>query len=304
MSFEGDLSVLQEISERGRALARSEDNNSRPALFVLGGVQRGVYGAGALTAMRERGLSEAFDSIVGISTGAVAAAYFLAEQTDASSIYYEECLNGQIYNFYRIFTGGYSVNTTYLTDVFRGVHGQHRLDTERIKHSRTAFYLSLAEYQTGKLRLYDIVDAPDICDAIRAAISMPWFSEPVEIDGMVYVDGGVIAPFPLKELIGVRRPTSILVIANSSRHWDYPWLYYIARLLGHLFLPRALSHRMRKAFIEHDAMFESLRSCGIPYLIIWSDEEVHAFTRDKNILKSAISRAHDYMAHLLDKWGE
>ena len=55
-------------------------------------------------------------------------------------------------------------------------------------------------------------------EAIRASISLPSFYEPVQCDGMVLIDGGVINPIPLNRV--KRHPEDILVGVDVSGH-DY-----------------------------------------------------------------------------------
>jgi NTE family protein len=55
-------------------------------------------------------------------------------------------------------------------------------------------------------------------EAIRASISLPSFYEPVQRDGMILIDGGVINPIPLNRV--ERKPGDILVGIDVSGH-DY-----------------------------------------------------------------------------------
>ena len=55
-------------------------------------------------------------------------------------------------------------------------------------------------------------------DAIRASISLPSFYEPVQRDGMILIDGGVINPIPLNRV--ERHPGDLLVGVDVSGH-DY-----------------------------------------------------------------------------------
>ena len=55
-------------------------------------------------------------------------------------------------------------------------------------------------------------------DAIRASISLPSFYEPVQRDGMILIDGGVINPIPMNRV--VRHEGDILVGVDVSGH-DY-----------------------------------------------------------------------------------
>ena len=63
-----------------------------------------------------------------------------------------------------------------------------------------------------------VFDKGSLFEAIRASISLPSFYEPVQRDGMVLIDGGVINPIPLNRV--KRQAGDILVGVDVSGH-DY-----------------------------------------------------------------------------------
>ena len=63
-----------------------------------------------------------------------------------------------------------------------------------------------------------VIDKGSLFEAIRASISLPSFYEPVQRDGMILIDGGVINPIPLNRV--QRHQGDILVGVDVSGH-DY-----------------------------------------------------------------------------------
>jgi NTE family protein len=63
-----------------------------------------------------------------------------------------------------------------------------------------------------------VFDKGSLFEAIRASISLPSFYEPVQRDGMILIDGGVINPIPLNRV--ERQAGDILVGVDVSGH-DY-----------------------------------------------------------------------------------
>ena len=63
-----------------------------------------------------------------------------------------------------------------------------------------------------------VFDKGSLFEAIRASISLPSFYEPVQRDGMILIDGGVINPIPLNRV--KRQAGDILVGVDVSGH-DY-----------------------------------------------------------------------------------
>ena len=61
-----------------------------------------------------------------------------------------------------------------------------------------------------------VIRTGSLFEAIRASISLPTFYKPVQRDGMILIDGGVINPFPLNRV--VRHKEDILVGVDVSGH--------------------------------------------------------------------------------------
>src|SRR3989344_711410 len=186
MSYEGDLEVFRRLKAHVDSRRTGMPDDERPSLFVLGGMLRGAYGAGSLLAFEEAGFRDAFESALGISTGAPSLAYFLASQPERTDIYYEECADPRVFDFIGPFRGQRIINTRFLADLFQGKIGHKPLDVACLRKSRTRFYVPLAEYETAKLKMIEMHKASDPIEALHAAISMPFFSNPVTLDGVAY----------------------------------------------------------------------------------------------------------------------
>ena len=63
-----------------------------------------------------------------------------------------------------------------------------------------------------------VLNKGSLFDAIRASISLPSFYEPVQRDGMILIDGGVVNPIPMNRV--KRKEGDILVGVDVSGH-DY-----------------------------------------------------------------------------------
>lgn len=63
-----------------------------------------------------------------------------------------------------------------------------------------------------------VLNKGSLFEAIRASISLPSFYEPVQRDGMILIDGGVINPIPMNRVM--RKEADILVGVDVSGH-DY-----------------------------------------------------------------------------------
>lgn len=63
-----------------------------------------------------------------------------------------------------------------------------------------------------------VIDKGSLFEAIRASISLPSFYEPVQRDGMILIDGGVVNPIPMNRVL--RHEGDLLVGVDVSGH-DY-----------------------------------------------------------------------------------
>jgi hypothetical protein len=99
IEHEGDRMVFREAIELAAARREGRACTKRPALMVLGGVLRGVYGGGGVRALERCGLTGGFTSAVGVSTGAPTVAYFFAHEAGiGTTIYFDECISGEFRN--------------------------------------------------------------------------------------------------------------------------------------------------------------------------------------------------------------
>lgn len=169
---------------------------NKSALVLEGGGMRGAYTAGVLDYLMEKGVS--FDSIYGVSAGALTGANFKA---------------GQVGRGLRTFAA-------YLHDV-RYAGPQHLLKTgdwfnidfsynkipneldpadyDTFNASSVNFYSVVSNVETGKAEYIRITDLKQQMDLVRASATLPLLSNIVEIDGKKYLDGGSCDSIPLKK---------------------------------------------------------------------------------------------------------
>lgn len=293
MHHEGDVSVLRQ----------TKNSSARPWLVICPGTMRGVYGGGQVTAFEKRDLTHAFAGIIGVSTGAPTAAYFLAGQAEiGTSIYYEECTSPEFISFRRMFRGGHAGDVEYLAQQFRS--GRKQLNQANLlSASGTELLFGVTEYETASERYLDAkIVKPDIVHGIKASIAMPvLYRDPVMIGGVRYNDGAV-ACRPLREALS-KKPTGIVVLANCPEgRTESPAKDIATRvLMAREPLAQRQAMQRRHAVFEED--IRMLRESGVPYLVIYTDKEVGSYSRDAETLRAAADRSCDHMLSLLDRAG-
>jgi predicted patatin/cPLA2 family phospholipase len=186
MFFDGNVKVLEALREK-RSLLQQNISHShiRPLLIVCGGVMKGVYGGGAVSALETSGYGEVFDVVVGLSTGAPTVAYFLAGQSELGTrIYSEECCTKNFINPMRITR---MCNTQYLVSVFKSP--DKKLNTSKLLSSRTKLYIGVTEPKTAEQHFFSPETEEDLFSLVEASISMPGACpDPVHYRGKKWVE--------------------------------------------------------------------------------------------------------------------
>jgi predicted acylesterase/phospholipase RssA len=238
------------------------------------------------------GLGNAFDAVVGISTGAPIGAYFLAGERQSllgASIYYEECATPDFIDFSRRHT---IVDIGYLWRVMGS--GRKALDTRAIQHHRSQFYISAMNWETQRVELIDVKTArPDSLAAVIATTALPGaYGKPVTVNGTRYSDGGILPP-STDELVRRFHPTDILVLPNrgllppSGNVIKGADLLFAAVTLRHRSLHLAWLTAKRTAALR-DWLYSLQQLHGVNVGILWpKDYGLRQLSQDSTQLKSA-----------------
>ncbi len=271
----------------------------RPVLLILGGGMRGASGAGAAHALHLLGLGQAFDVVIGISTGAGISSCFLSGRETVAlnaSIYYEELTQG-VFNMLGLF--GKSVTDI---DVIERVirSGKKRVRTEEIHASRSEFFVGVTDYHEVTPILIDAKRAtPDPIMAVKASMAIPGlYKGTVEVNGRRYVDGSV-NPFPIRTVMEQFHPTDILVIANCTHESGKNREPTPAEKLTSLYymkdVPSALRIMWTSRFERWQTGLEEFRALNnnVHTGILWAPTKLHMFTTHSGKLRHASERAHE-----------
>lgn len=166
-----------------------EKNTKKPyrlGVALSGGGARGFAHAGALKALEEAGIRP--DVIAGVSAGSVVAVMYAAgvRPDDMLRVFDE----GKFSDFARFSAkgGGLFRITRFRQHVMKQLGGIERLEDLKIPT-----YIGVTDIDNG--RAVEFHEGP-IGDIMQASCSMPIIFHPVKIDGVKYVDGGVLHNLP------------------------------------------------------------------------------------------------------------
>ncbi len=187
----------------------------KTGLVLEGGAMRGMYTAGVLDVLLNKGVT--FDGIMGVSAGALFGPNFLSRQPGRVIRYNKRFIRDKRYKGWgcliregNLFSAGFAYGTVPRElDVF---------DDETFKKSGVPFYAVVTGLESGEPEYMQIKSVFDDMDILRASGSMPFVSRPVEIEGKLYLDGGVSDSVPY-EAMGKMGYEKLVVIL--TRDMDY-----------------------------------------------------------------------------------
>lgn len=181
-------------------------------LVLEGGAMRGMYTCGIMDTMLENNIE--VDAIVGVSAGALFGVNYVSKQIGRGVRYTKKFAADKRYMSTRNFLKeGNFIGTefAYITvpqtlDVF---------DYEAYRQSPVKFYAVVTNIETGKAEYKLLEDIDSQIHTLRASGSMPFLSQPVEIDGQLYLDGGISDSIPFEWMAHQGYDKLIVVLTRS-----------------------------------------------------------------------------------------
>jgi predicted patatin/cPLA2 family phospholipase len=168
----------------------------KTALVLEGGAMRGMYTAAVLDVLMDEGIE--VDAIYATSAGVLFGVNYLSGQKGRAIRYNKRFSRDKRYmGLYSLVTSGNIINrdfafyeVPFTLDVF---------DDEAYKKSKTKMVATLTNVQTGGVEYMEIGSVLEQMEVLRAASAMPFVSHMVELDGQLYLDGGLSDSIPLKK---------------------------------------------------------------------------------------------------------
>lgn len=207
--------LITRLKEKKKLLESGNDNHTgiKTALIVDGGAMKGAYAAGVISALTELGFENIFDILIAVSSGTIAASYFLSEQGKiAPKVFYEGLASKKFINLYKLHPAKV-VGSEYGIDVFSKIFP---LNQEVIQKSRSDFYMGVTDSETGREEYLDIKKGKiDVITGMYASSTVPLLQNKiVTIHGKTYLDGMIACGIPI-DMALQRGCTDILIIENT-----------------------------------------------------------------------------------------
>ncbi len=204
---------------------KSRESGAAESLLIMeGGAMRGLFTAGALDALMEKGLY--FEKFMGISAGSMQGLGYLSHQKGRSLRLNRNFAQDKRYmGIPHLLKEGSYFN-------FRFIFGElsdtiDPYDFQGAEQAKETMYIIMTDAKTGEAVYVSSKSCSmkEFFKISEASCSIPLFSQPVLLDGHFYVDGGIGMPFvPLPEELPfpVKKPVYILTRDMTYRKKPVP----------------------------------------------------------------------------------
>jgi len=181
-----------------------------------GGAMRGMFTCGVIDVLMEHEIK--FDGAAGISAGAVFGCNYKSWQIGRAIRYNKKyCHDKRYCSLHSLLTTGnlYGADFCYheLPDVL------DPFDRKTFQQNPMEFYVGATNVLTGEINYHKCTDGKDTdIKWMQASASMPLVSKPVEVDGLLLLDGGIIdsVPYNYMERLGYNR--NIIVLTQDANY--------------------------------------------------------------------------------------
>lgn len=201
--------------------------NRKTGLVLEGGGMRGIYTAGVLDVFMEEELN--FDGVIGVSAGAIHGCSYISGQRGRNIRYYKKYCNDKRFMSFRnvILTGDIAGEKFCYHDL------PERLDPydyEAFNASKTKFYVTCSNLETGKAEYLNLTDMKDEIDLLRASASLPYVSRIVKVNGMKLLDGGCTDSIPAVAFRKMGYEKCVVVLTRHKGYVKKPEKSALAKL--------------------------------------------------------------------------
>ena len=263
----------------------------KTALVLEGGGLRGVFSAGVIDCFLDNDIS--FDYVIGVSAGACNAMAMLGRQKR----YFWSIINtvsgrNSFYGVPQMVDSHRFVN---LDKIFYEYTEQFHFDFETLMNSPSEWEMVVSNIETGKAEYMTTRDLDRLRVIGKASCSLPIITDPVNIDGQLYLDGGICDSIPIEHVLEKGFDRIVVVLTRKKgnySHTNEPTKAIIRRIYSaYPNLIKAMYDR-GDLYRNEVAMCEQLEQEGKVILIRPTMKEIGRLESDENEI--SLSYFHGY----------
>jgi predicted patatin/cPLA2 family phospholipase len=259
----------------GNSVPGRRTDGRKVALVIEGGAMRGVVSAGMVAALENLGLRNSFDLVCGSSAGAIAGAYFVAEQARyGTTIFYENINNSNFIDLRRLLGSKPVVSLEFL--LYTVCVEQKPLRFDRVLNGDLPLHIVASSLNEKKAVMFGGFDnQQELLEALRGSARIPFFAgPPVPFRDDRLIDASVYESIPFRSVLTSSDVTDVVVLLTrpagdlrSEPNWIdrnvvVPYLRKLSDDIAEHYLKRAEQYRD-----EFDFITSRLNAAEPPYFL-------------------------------------
>ena len=195
----------------------------KKGLVLEGGGFRGLYTCGVIDTFMENGID--FDHVVGVSAGAAFGCNIKSRQIGRALRYNKRfCRDKRYSSLKSLITTGDLYNKEFAYGVVPTLLDP--FDTKVFHENPMRFTVVCTDIETGKPIYHDIENGDEVdIEWIRASASIPVVSNPVYLDGLQLLDGGVSDSIPVNWMMDQGSQKTVVVLTRDASYKKEPMKY-------------------------------------------------------------------------------
>ncbi|MDO5415695.1 MAG: patatin family protein [Lachnospiraceae bacterium] len=221
-------------------VTKAETDSLIPAALAMeGGSLRGLFSAGVLDVLMERGLY--FSYVNGVSAGSMNALSYISRQPGRTAKVDFEYVHDKRFLSFRNLVKKREIFS------FEFLFGELcrelvPFDFETFEHSGQTFEAVVTRCRTGKPEYLSRENCSDMMKAVQASSSLPVLSHMVKVDGKQYLDGGLSMPVAYRRAMDLGYDKVVVILTRHKGFRKSPMDKWTDRAYRRYFepLPRLL----------------------------------------------------------------
>lgn len=277
------------------------------ALVLEGGGMRGAFTAGIIDYLLKNEIY--FEYVIGVSAGANNGANYTSRQRFRNKKIFTELVEDDRYmGFKNLLKEGNYFGMDFLFHQLP--HEILPFDYQSFKSSNTVLKVAATECQSGEIRYFSPQEFESISridKVFKASSSLPLVSNPVEIDGKLYLDGGIRDSIPVKKAVKDGWPKAVVILTREEGYKKSP---VKAKFLLDLFLhkyPNLADDLKQRYQVYNDtlAYIKQKEEAGDFFVFRPESIEIDRFSKDSKQLESIYDSAFEIaksQSEALNSW--
>ena len=189
----------------------------KTALVLEGGGLRGVFSAGVIDCFMDHDI--AFDYVIGVSAGACNTMAILGKQKRYFwSIITTVSGRNSFYGVPQMVDSHRFVN---LDKIFYEYTEQFGFDFDTFLNNPAQWEMVVTDINTGEAEYMSTRDIDRLKLIGKASCSLPIITDPVEIDGQYYLDGGIADSIPIQHVLEKDIDRIVVVLTRKKGNYSH-----------------------------------------------------------------------------------